>query len=236
MRVLLIEDNADLAANIGDYLAMHGHLVDFAYDGPAGLGAAARGGFDVIILDRLLPGCDGATVCRRLRSEYGIATPVLMLTALDAVGDRVAGLAAGADDYLVKPFALAELEARLGALHRRASGAVAARQLRVADLEYDPDTHAARRGGQPLALNPTTRRILEFLMRQTHRIVARHELEYLLWGDQIPEGDVLRAHLHVLRSAVDRPFARKLLHTVRGAGYRLADLGEQREAHEGDEA
>ncbi|MGH8445958.1 MAG: response regulator transcription factor [Solimonas sp.] len=226
MRVLLVEDNVDLAANVGDYLEAHRHVVDFAYDGPSGLGAAAQGNFDLIILDRLLPGFDGATLCRRLREEHRVTTPVLMLTAMDAVTDRVDGLAAGADDYLVKPFAMAELEARLHALHRRASGSVAPGPLRVADLEYDPRTREARRAGQLLPLNPSTRRIAEFLMRHTERIVTRAELEYLLWGDEVPDGDVLRAHMHALRNAVDKPFGRKLLHTLRGTGYRLADLGE----------
>lgn len=230
MRVLLVEDHADLAANVGDYLAAHGHTVDFAYDGPAGLEAAARGEFDLIVLDRLLPGFDGATVCRRLRERHGVTTPVLMLTAMDAVADRVGGLESGADDYLVKPFALSELEARLKALYRRASGEVAPALLKVADLEYEPRTQTVRRGGQTLALNPSTRRILEYLMRRSARVVSRSELEHLLWGDERPDGDVLRAHMHALRNAIDRPFARKLLHTLRGSGYRIADLGEHADA------
>ena len=227
MRVLLVEDNVDLAANVGEYLEAHQHIVDFAYDGPAGLGAATQHQYDVLILDRLLPGFDGATLCRRLREQHGVATPVLMLTAMDTVADRIDGLDAGADDYLIKPFALSELEARLLALHRRASGTVTSGVLRVADLSYDPRTRLAQRGGQPLALNPSTRRIVEFLMRHTDRIVTRQELEDLLWGDDVPDGDVLRAHMHALRNVIDKPFARKLLHTLRGTGYRLADLGEQ---------
>ncbi|MFA5938423.1 MAG: response regulator transcription factor [Sinimarinibacterium sp.] len=223
MRILIVEDHPDLAATIGDYLEARGHAVDFAYDGRTGYTAACEQHSDVIVLDRNLPGQDGATLCRRLRAEAGVATPVLMLTAMDTVGDRVEGLGAGADDYLVKPFAMAELEARLLALHRRAAGAVANQVLRVADLLYDPQTREARRAGQPVPLNPTTRKILEFLMRQTHRVVSREELEHLLWGDEMPEGDVLRAHMHVLRAAVDRAFTHKLLHTVRGAGYRLAE-------------
>ncbi|MEQ1439242.1 response regulator transcription factor [Fontimonas sp. SYSU GA230001] len=222
MRILVVEDHPDLAATIGDYLQARGHAVDFAYDGRTGYAAACEPDFDVIVLDRNLPGQDGATLCRRLRGEAGVATPVLMLTALDTVDDRVAGLSAGADDYLIKPFAMAELEARLLALHRRAAGAVATQPLRVADLVYDPQTREARRAGQPVPLNPTTRKILEYLMRQTHRVVSREELEHLLWGDEVPEGDVLRAHIHVLRAAVDRAFTSKLLQTVRGAGYRLA--------------
>lgn len=227
MRILVVEDHADLAATIGDYLEARGHSVDFAYDGRSGYTTACEPRFDAIVLDRVLPGQDGATLCRRLRAEAGVATPVLMLTALDTVSNRVEGLSAGADDYLVKPFAMAELEARLEALHRRAAGAVASQVLQVVDLVYDPRTREAQRDGQLVALNPTTRKILEFLMRQTHRVVSREELEHLLWGDEVPDGDVLRAHMHVLRAAVDRPFTRKLLHTVRGAGYRLADTGEQ---------
>lgn len=223
LRVLIVEDHADLAATVGDYLDARGYLVDFAYDGRSGYALAQEPRFDVIVLDRVMPGLDGATVCRKLRSEAGVATPVLMLTALDTVTNRVEGLDAGADDYLVKPFAMAELDARLQALHRRASGNLVSQRLVVGDLEYDPQTLDARRAGQPVSLNPTTRKMLEFLMRQTHRVVTREELEHLLWGDDLPDGDVLRAHLHVLRAAVDRPFTRKLIHTVRGAGYRLAD-------------
>ncbi len=222
MRLLLVEDNVDLAANVGDYLEAHHHSVDFAYDARSGLEAAASGDFDVLILDRMLPGFDGATLCRRLRDEHGVSIPVLMLTAMDAVADRIDGLHCGADDYLVKPFALAELEARLQALHRRASGRLQAGVLRVGDLEYDSRTQQARRAGRPLQLNRSMRRILEFLMRQNGRIVTRQELEYLLWRDERPDGDVLRAHLHALRSVIDRPFPVKLLQTLRGAGYRLA--------------
>jgi DNA-binding response OmpR family regulator len=223
MRVLVIEDHPDLAANVGDYLTAQGHTVDFAADGPTGLARAQAGGVDVIILDRLLPGLDGASLCRRLRGQ-GVNTPVLMLTALDAVADRVDGLAAGADDYLVKPFALSELAARLAALHRRASGTVAEQVLRVADLECDPGTAEVRRAGKPITLTRAERRLLEVLLRRSPRLVTRAELERALWGDDAPDGDVLRAHLHNLRAAVDKPFPTKLIHTVHGEGYRLAVL------------
>ncbi len=224
MHVLLVEDHSDLAANLGDYLGVHGYSVDFAADGPSGLRLAQTQSFDAIVLDRLLPGLDGASVCRRLRSGGGAAVPVLMLTALDTVVDRVDGLRAGADDYLVKPFAMVELLARLEALHRRATK-TGERQLNVADLEFDLDTLETRRAGQVLSLTPAMRKLLELLMRETHRVVAREELERRLWGDAPPEGDVLRAHMYALRVAIDKPFSRKLLHTVHGSGYRLADLG-----------
>jgi len=224
LRVLVVEDNADMASMLGDYLVSQGHSVDYAGDGVEGLRLALAQPFDVIALDRALPRMDGAEFCRQLRERHGRAVPVLMLTAMDSTQDKVSGLAAGADDYIVKPFALAEVEARLQALHRRASGRVAERVLTVADLVYDPVSFEARRGDRPLTLNPTSRRLLEHLMRASDRIVPREELEHVIWGDDRPDADVLRAHVHKLRDAVDRGFARKLLHTYRGAGYRLADL------------
>ena len=225
LRVLVVEDNADMAATVGDFLASHGHHVDYAADGEQGLRLAAAQPFDAIVLDRSLPKLDGAQVCSQLRTRYQSSVPILMLTALDATMDRIHGLAVGADDYLVKPCQMAELEARLLALHRRATGRITERRLRVADLEFDPESLEARRAGQVLALNPTLRKLLEHLMRFSARIVPREELEFLLWGDRRPDSDVLRAHLHKLRDAIDRGHEKKLLHTYRGTGYRLADLG-----------
>lgn len=228
MHVLLVEDHPDLAANLGDFLGSHGHSVDFAADGPSGLRLAQTQRFDAIVLDRLLPGLDGASVCRRLRQSGGQRVPLLMLTAMDTVNDRVEGLRAGADDYLVKPFAMVELLARLEALHRRASASASDidRVLGVADLEFDLDTLIARRAGETISLTPALRKLLELLMRESHRVVSREELERRLWGDEPPIGDVLRAHMYALRVAIDKPWPKKLLHTVHGSGYRLADLGE----------
>lgn len=223
LRILVVEDNADLAAMLGDYLVARGHRVDFAGDGARGLELASTRSFDALVLDRALPRLEGGELCRQLRAR-GSDVPVLMLTARDATADKVSGLAAGADDYLVKPFELAEVEARLQALHRRARGRLTHRTLRVGDLEYDPAVLEARRAGRVLALNPASRKLLELLLRESHRIVSREELEFALWGDERPDADVLRAHMHKLREAVDRGFARKLLHTYRGAGYRLAEL------------
>ena len=223
LRVLVVEDNTDLAAMLGDYLQSRGHRIDFAADGATALRLALGQSYDAIVLDRALPRLDGLEVCRQFR-ERGGATPVPMLTARDTTRDKVEGLAAGADDYLVKPFELTEVEARLQALHRRATGKLAHGPLRVADLEYDPTSFRAQRDGRDLVLSPTGRKLLEFLMRQTARIVSREELEYLIWGDEPPDADVLRAHMHKLREAIDRDFSRKLLHTFRGAGDRLAAL------------
>lgn len=226
MRLLLVEDHPELAAHLSELLRSHGHEVEVAANGPAGLEAATRRTPDLLILDRMLPGMDGLELCRRLRDVHHLEIPILMLTALDSIADRVAGLEAGADDYLVKPFAMAELDARLKALLRRSRLSVPAEALQVADLSYDPRTLAADRAGHAIRLNPSTRRILTLLMQNTHRVVSRAELEQALWGDAPPAGDVLRAHVYALRTAVDKPFARKLLHTVHGEGYRLAALDD----------
>ncbi len=225
MRLLLIEDHADLAASFSDFFQALGHSVTHCADGPAGLKAAQKDQADVIILDRMLPKLDGAELCRRLRKS-GRLTPVLMLTALDGVEDKVAGFEAGADDYLAKPFAMAELRARVEALYRRANSLRETRTLRVADLQFDLDSLQALRGNRAVPLNPTTRKILELLMRQTHRVVLRSEVEKLLWGAEVPEDDVLRVHMSALRTALDKPAPRKLLHTVHGVGYRLAEHAE----------
>ncbi len=222
MHVLVIEDNPDLAANVCDFLEAKGHSTDAAGDGITGLHLAVTQDYDAIVLDVMLPGMDGISVCHRLREEARRDTPVLMLTARDALDDRVAGLECGADDYVVKPFALRELEARLKALSRRARGAASAAVLRVADLEFDPAQMRASRAGKVLSLSPIPLKILEPLMRAGPRVVKREELERAVWGDQMPDSDVLRAHMHVLRSAVEAPEMPPLIHTLRGIGYRLS--------------
>ncbi len=224
MRILVIEDHTDIAENIGDYLQPKGHVLDFATDGITGLHLALTQSYDVIVLDLMLPAMDGITVCRKLRTEGKKDTPLIMLTARDQVDDRVLGLQAGADDYLVKPFALPELEARLQALQRRGSGHSTKVIIRVSDLEFDPETLTTMRGGQTLNLNPTMRTLLKVLMENTQRVVSREQLEQALWGDDPPDKDVLRAHIYTLRSIIDKPFSQKLLHTVHGAGYRLAPV------------
>jgi DNA-binding response OmpR family regulator len=223
MRILIVEDHRDIAENIGDYLAPRGHTLDFAADGITGLHLAVTNDYDVIILDLMLPGLDGLEVCRKLREEGKRNTPVLMLTARDELDDKVLGFQAGADDYLVKPFAMRELEIRLEALRRRSTAHTASRVLKVGDLEFDPDTQTVKRAGQRLSLNPSLRTLLGVLMSNSHRVVKRDELEDSLWGEHRPDGDVLRAHVYALRSIIDKPFEQKLLHTVHGMGYRLSD-------------
>lgn len=221
LHILVIEDNPDLAANVCDFLEAKGHAVDVAGDGLTGLHLAVTQNYDAIVLDIVLPGMDGLTLCRKFREEAMRTTPVLMLTARDALDDRVAGLECGADDYVLKPFALRELEARLKALVRRASSAVTPSVLRVGDLEYDPALIRVRRGTRTITLPPIPLKLLETLMRAAPRVVRREELERAVWGDAPPDSDALRAHLHVVRAAVDGAGEPPLVHTLRGVGYRM---------------
>lgn len=222
MQLLLIEDHKDIAANIAEYFAARGDTVEHAVDGLAGLDLALTRPYDAIVLDLMLPGMDGIAVCRNLRQAGHTRVPILMLTAKDLLTDKVEGFEAGADDYLVKPFSLVELDARLKALVRRASPPQAPRVLAVGDLKFDLNTLEAERAGEKIKLNPTTRRILAVLMQNAGRVVTRSELEHELWGDRAPEGDFLRAHMHALRTAIDKNFPVKLLHTIHGTGYRLS--------------
>jgi DNA-binding response OmpR family regulator len=222
MHLLLIEDHADIAANIAEFFEARGDAVEHAEDGPSGLQCALGNAYDAIVLDLLLPGLDGLSLCRQLRQAGRTRVPVLMLTAKDLLADKIEGFEAGADDYLVKPFSLAELDARLKALVRRASVPHTQRVLTVGDLRFDLDTLEAERNGERLKLNPTTRRLLLLLLQNSHRVVTRAELERELWGDQPPQGDFLRAHMHALRAAIDKNFSVKLLHTIHGTGYRLS--------------
>jgi len=220
MHLLLIEDHRDLAANVCEYLEARGHVMDVAGDGVTGLHLAVTHRYDALILDLSLPGIDGLKLCRRLRQDARSAVPVIMLTARDTTRDKLAGFGIGADDYLVKPFALEELEARLQALVRR-SQPQPGPLLHVADLSLDLDTLEVLRGGQRISLTPTGLRLLTLLMRAAPRVLSRAELERGVWGDSPPDSDALRSHLHALRSAIDKPFATRLLHTLHGMGYRL---------------
>jgi DNA-binding response OmpR family regulator len=223
MKLLLVEDHADLAANVGEFLESRGHQVDYAADGLSGLHLAAVNAYDAIILDLGLPGLDGVAVCRRLREDARNPVPILMLTARGAERDKLAGFEVGADDYLTKPFSSPELLARLQALIRRASGFAAARILEVADLTLNLDTLIVRRGERRLELTPSALRLLQHLMAASPRVLNRSEVERILWGDDPPDSDAaLRAHIHALRQVIDRNHSVKLLHTVHGVGYRLA--------------
>ncbi|HQR23243.1 MAG TPA: response regulator transcription factor [Steroidobacteraceae bacterium] len=220
--LLLVEDNRDIAEAIVEFLELRGHAVDYAGDGVTGLHLAVTNAYDAIILDVMLPGMDGIAVCRKLREEARRDTPILMLTARDTLEDKVAGLEAGADDYVVKPFEMRELEARIRALQRRQRGGVTRETLRVADLALDLGTLEVTRGGRVIRLMPIGLRLLTALMRASPRVVSRQQLEREVWGEVPPDSDALRSHLYALRKSIDKPFDRALLHTIPGVGYCIA--------------
>ena len=223
MRILLVEDHPDILANLYGFFEPKGHVLDAARNGYAALALASENAYDVIVLDIGLPGLNGLELCQKLRGELALATPVLMLTARDSLSDKVAGFDSGADDYLVKPFSLVELDVRLNALVRRAQGRNAASsKLRFGELVFDPDIQQASRNNQPVILTRTGYILLHALLKAAPRIVSRDTLEQAVWGDDRPDSDALRTHIHALRQAIDKPFASPMLLTVPGAGYRLA--------------
>jgi DNA-binding response OmpR family regulator len=221
MRILVIEDNRDILANVLDYLQLKGYVTDCAEDGLSGLHLAATRHYDLIVLDVMLPAIDGFEVCRRLHEDARSETPIIMLTARDTLDDRLQGFAAGADDYLVKPFALSELVARIEAVLRRTGGG-RKHLLEVGDLRYDVDTLHLSRAGKALKLNPVCHKLLEILMQKSPAVVRREVLEEALWGEDVPDSDSLRSHIHQLRQIIDKPFASALLHTVHGIGFCLS--------------
>jgi len=224
--VLLIEDHQDIAEMVFAFLEHRGYTVDYAADGVTGLHLAVTQDFDAVILDLMLPGLDGLELCEKLRHEGRQSTPILMLTARDTLEDKVAGLEVGADDYLIKPFEMRELEARIKALIRRRRGNVSPETYKVADLVLDTGTLQVTRGDKDLQLSPIGLKILTVLMRSSPRVVSRREIEREVWGDILPDSDTLRSHLYNLRKQVDKPFDKPLIHTIQGAGFRIADQNE----------
>ncbi|MCB1864030.1 MAG: response regulator transcription factor [Chromatiales bacterium] len=221
MHLLLIEDDLRAAEYLVKGLGESGHVVDHAKDGDDGLHLALTGSYDVIICDRMLPKRDGLAIVRMLRADAN-QTPVLVLSALGEVDDRVAGLRAGGDDYLVKPYAFSELLARIDALARRAQPDTTTERLHVGDLELDLRMQTARRGDRAIRLQPREYRLLEYLMRQAGRVVTRTMLLENVWDFSFdPQTNVIDVQVSRLRSKIDRGFDSPLLHTVRGAGYRL---------------
>lgn len=226
MRVLIVEDERKIAAYVKRGLEEQGYAVDAAYTGLEALDWAGTVEFDLIILDILLPELDGIEVCRRLR-QRGNRAPVLMLTARDAIDDRVAGLDAGADDYLVKPFAMRELLARLRALSRRTADAPKIPLLRVGDLELDTLTHRAQRGGQTVELTTKEYAVLECLMRHPEQVLTRTSIAEQVWNyDVFNQSNVVDVYIRNLRRKLDDPFETKLIRTVRGTGYRISVKGD----------
>ena len=222
MNILLVEDNRDLATNLFDYFEARGYTMDLASDGIPGLHFASTNTYDVIVLDLMLPSLDGLTMCRRLR-EAGKQTPILMLTARDSLEDKIAGLEAGADDYVVKPFSMREVEARLLALVRRSQVREGVKTLEVGELSFNTGTLKVMRGDRSIALPPIALRFLEVLMRNSPRVLSREDVERAIWGDTPPDSDALRGHLHIMRNAVDKPDEKPLIKTLRGLGYQISD-------------
>lgn len=220
LRILVVEDNLALRSSMAAMFEVQGHVVDFASDGRTGLRLALADPPEVLVLDLSLPGLDGLQVCTQLREQADRHVPVLMLTARDALDDKLKGFAAGADDYLVKPFAGEELLARCLALsHRHRAGT--AHVLRIGSLSIDRQSGQVQRHGQTLELQHTPMRILLALAEAWPRTLTRSELVQRLWGEEGPQSDPLRSHLYLLRQALDGPFATPMLRTVHGVGYKL---------------
>jgi DNA-binding response OmpR family regulator len=222
--ILLVEDDRQVAEMVGVFLERRGYSVDYAADGMTGLNLAVSNSYDAIVLDLRLAGISGLEVCRRLRREARKAYPVLMLTACDTLEDKLQGLDAGADDYMVKPFEIRELDARLYALIRRNRRQVSNEKLTVGNMTLDPEAIRVTRDGKELRVTPTGIKILAILMRESPRVVSRRDIEREIWGDALPDSDTLRSHIYNLRQAIDRLFDRPLLHTVQSSGYRIVDL------------
>lgn len=221
MHILLIEDDAEAAKFLVKGLRESGYSVDHAEDGREGLFRATEGQFDLVVTDRMLPHLDGLTVIQLMRRK-GITTPVLVLSALGSVDDRVRGLKAGGDDYLTKPFAFVELLARIEALTRRRTSAPDATKLKVADLDFDLLARRVTRGGREIELTARELKLLEFLMRRAGQVVTRTMLLEGVWDLHFdPQSNLIDVHISRLRQAIDRGADRQLIHTVRGSGYVL---------------
>ncbi len=221
MHVLLVEDERRLVTLLHRVLTEEMHTVDAAYDGQSGFEMALDGTYDLVILDLMLPLLDGMAVCRKLRAEH-VQTPILMLTARESVQDRVAGLRAGADDYLVKPFAMQELLARADALFRRSSGQANREILRVGDISLDVAQRIVRRGDREIELTAKEFTLLEYLMRHPGQVLSRAQILDNVWGyDAEAVSNVVDIYIHYLRDKIDRGKAASLIKTVRGIGYRI---------------
>lgn len=219
--ILLVEDNADLAGNVIDYLEALGHRLHYAADGEAGVREALARPVDVVLLDLALPRRDGLSVCAEIRRRADHRIPILMLTARDTLDDKLAGFGSGADDYLVKPFSLAELAARIAALAQRPQLGQS-HSIVVGPLTIDRQLRTATRAGQLLRLSPLLWDILLLLAEASPQPVARTEIARKLWGDEPPSSDALRSHIHLLRQIIDKPFGAPMIETVHSIGFRLS--------------
>lgn len=223
LNVLIVEDHAALAETIGDHLELADFTVDFAADGITGLHLAVSNPYDAIILDVMLPGLNGFEICEKIRTDAKLDVPIIMLTARDQIADKIKGFDNGADDYLAKPFNPDELVARLQSMIRRYRGEFDSKALKVGDLVFDMGTMEVMRAKQKLKVSPTGLQILKILMKKSPEIVTKDQLAQQLWGDLIPDSDVLRSHLYILRKTIDKPFDQQLLHTIPGVGLKISE-------------
>ncbi|MEH6785193.1 MAG: response regulator transcription factor [Alcanivorax jadensis] len=223
LSIILVEDHRQLAQTVVEFLEQEGATVDYAGNTSLARELVQEHHYDLMLLDVMLPGEDGYSFCQYLRKELALDLPVIFMTARDQLEDKLEGFDRGGDDYIVKPFALPELAARVSALIRRQRKEVTANTLQVADLELDPARQEVRRDGQLLKLSPTAFRILRILMRESPKVVSREQLEHELWGDLVPDSDALRSHLYNLRKAVDKPFENALLNTLPGVGFSIQE-------------
>lgn len=221
MRILIIEDNMDLCASIADYLETKGEVIDFAYDGQAGYELSTKNEYDIIILDINLPKINGIELCERIRHEESKPKPIIMLTAHGELDTKLKCYDKGADDYLVKPFEMAELYARLKALHKRYSNQ--SKVLVIGDLVYDTQSEIIQREGITIKLPLFSAKLLKVLMQHSPSIVSRETLENTLWNENAPDDDVLKIHIHTLRKKIDMPFKKSYLKTIRGRGYLISN-------------
>ena len=222
--VLLVEDHQDIAELVYDYMEDVGYELDYAPDGEVGINLVAQNEYDAIILDLMLPRRDGLSMCRELREKMGKTTPVLMLTARDTLEDKLKGFEFGADDYLVKPFEIEELEARVRVLIRRGHASPSVEDtLRVGRIEFDQKSLVVKRDDQELILSPIGYKLLKILMERAPGVVSRQDVEREIWGDMLPDSDTLRSHMYNLRKVIDKPFEKTYLQTLPGIGYRLCD-------------
>jgi DNA-binding response OmpR family regulator len=219
--ILLVEDNNQIAEMVLDYLAQQGYLMDYAKDGLTASHLVVTNQYDLIVLDLTLPGIGGLQLCRSFREKIGLKIPIIMLTALDTLDDKIAGLESGADDYIVKPFSVLELEARIKSQLRRHYNQLAPQRLVVDDLELDLKTMSVNRQNASLYLPPTGFKLLSLLMQSSPNVVLREQMERHIWGESLPDSDSLRSHMYALRKIVDKPFEKKLIKTHQSNGYQI---------------
>ncbi len=221
-RLLIVEDDRDLASNLLDFLQIQGYVTDHAAEGHAALSLLAANDYDLVILDLMLPGVDGMSICSHIRHQLRSRVPIVMLTAKEGIDTKISAFDIGADDYVVKPASLREIEARIRALIRRAGVADNNDVLAVGDLRMDVGTLKIERAGVAIILPPGPTKILALLMRSTPNVVHNLALHRELWGGDRGDTHAIVVHMHTLRNAIDKPFDRQLIHTVRGFGYRIA--------------